>query len=254
MPDGSSQQSQEMACTPHRRRVSARLSGERTTDWGGCVGGAAWLGPAGGVSLLLSGSLITGVFGFGNAMAAGFGAVSQPCNTAPTGISVQDYSLRFTVPPGLMPDPQFDGRSATISVHRVRPVYAHGKCASVPNRAAVLVHGATIPAPPIFDLRHRAPGGGELSTQRALARAGIDTFAPSLLGFGRSTRFPDGLDDPGNASLRPYLPDGSCPYPEGCDRSHLPAFPLDQQGTLILNNPLDGERARPLQQIPLRAR
>ncbi|AJF67049.1 hypothetical protein [Streptomyces vietnamensis] len=77
--------------------------------------------------------------------------------------------------------------------------------------------------------------------QRTLARAGIDTFAPSLLGYGHSTRFRNGLDDPGNASLRPYLPDGSCPYPEGCDRSHLPFFRLDQQGTLLLNNPLDGQ-------------
>ncbi|MFK0256336.1 alpha/beta fold hydrolase [Streptomyces sp. NPDC090445] len=108
--------------------------------------------------------------------------------------------------------------------------------------ASVLIHGATASGPSVFDLRHRAPGGGTLSTQKALARAGIDTFAPSLLGYGRSTRFDNGLNDPGNPSLRPYLPDGSCPHPEGCDRSHLPIFPLDQQGTLLLNNPLDGQR------------
>lgn len=193
--------------------------------------------------LLLSVGLITGTFASGSARAAeGIESAAARCDTTPTGTSVRDYFLHFTVPHGLMPDPQFDGRSAKIQVHRVRPVYAHGKCRKVPSRAAVLVHGRTLPGTPVFDLRRPAPGDGTLSTQRALARAGIDTFAPSLLGYGRSTRFGTGLDDPGNASLRPYLPDGSCPHPEGCDRSHLPFFRLDQQGTLLLNNPLDGER------------
>ncbi|MFF8378238.1 alpha/beta fold hydrolase [Streptomyces sp. NPDC015661] len=193
--------------------------------------------------LLLGVCLITGVFGPGNTVAAaGTGSSARPCDTVPTGTGVQDYFLDFTVPPGLMPDPRFDGRAARIHVHRVRPVYSHGKCSSVPNRAAVMVHGATITGPAVFDVRHRAPGGGSLSAQRALAGAGIDTFAPSLLGFGRSTRFEDGLDDPGNASLRPYLPDCSCPHPEGCDRTEVPFFPLDQQGSLLLNNPLDGQR------------
>jgi pimeloyl-ACP methyl ester carboxylesterase len=176
-------------------------------------------------------------------MAAGsVESAASHCDTAPTGSLAQDYFLHFTVPPGLMPDPQFDGRPARIHVHRVRPVYAHGKCRNVPNRAAVLVQGRTTPGPAQFDLRSPAPGGGQLGLQKRLAGAGIDTFAPSLLGYGRSTRFDDGLNDPGNASLRPYLPDGSCPYPEGCDRTHNPLFQLDQQGTLLLNNPLDGER------------
>lgn len=196
-----------------------------------------------GGRFLLSVCLITGAFGSGSATAAGgLGSSVKRCDTAPTSIAVSDHWLRFTVPPGLMPDPQFDGQPARIQVHRVRPVYAHGKCSSVANRATVLIHGRSFPGPPVFDLRHRAPGGGTLSTQRVLARAGIDTFAPSLLGFGRSTRFNTGLDDPGNASLRPFLPDGSCAHPEGCDRSHIPIFPLDQQGTLLLHNPLDGQR------------
>ncbi|MFD3536392.1 hypothetical protein [Streptomyces sp. NPDC058664] len=90
--------------------------------------------------------------------------------------------------------------------------------------------------------RHPA-SGGELSAQRPLARSGIDTFAPNLLGYGLSTRFEDGLDDPGNAGLRRCGADGSCAHPEGCDRTHNPpAFPLDQQGSLLLANPLDGGR------------
>ncbi|MET7703026.1 hypothetical protein [Streptomyces sp. NPDC005485] len=192
---------------------------------------------------VLSLGLITGAFGPGGAMAAGsVESAASRCDSAPTGSRVQDYFLHFTVPAGLMPDPQFDGRQARIQVHRVRPVYAHGKCRNVPNRAAVLVHGRNLPGTPVFDMRHPAPEGGSLSMQRTLAQAGIDTFAPSLLGYAHSTRFRHGLDDPGNASLRPYLSDGSCPYPEGCDRSHLPFFRLDQQGTLLLNNPLNGQR------------
>jgi hypothetical protein len=76
--------------------------------------------------------------------------------------------------------------------------------------------------------------------QEALAWAGIDTFAPSLLGYGRSTTFEAGLDDPANASLRPY--DGTCQYAEGCDSTPNPVFQLDQQGSDILTNPLGGQR------------
>jgi pimeloyl-ACP methyl ester carboxylesterase len=186
--------------------------------------------------------LIASTFGSGIAAAAGTPPPAARCDRVPTGVSVEDHWLPFTVPAGLMPNPKFDGRPAQIQVHRVRPVYAHGKCPSVPNRAAVLIHGSGVSGTPSFDLRHDAPGGGTLSTQRALARRGIDTFAPSLLGYGLSTRFADGLDDPGNASLRPYLADGSCPHPEGCDRPGTPPNPLDQQGTLLLNNPLSGQR------------
>jgi pimeloyl-ACP methyl ester carboxylesterase len=170
-------------------------------------------------------------------------APGSGCDGAPTGVATHDYWLRFKVPPGLMPDPQFDGLPAKLEVHRVRPVYANGKCPSVPNLAVVLIHGRTVPAPPTFDLQQPAPEGGSLSLQEALARAGIDTFAPSLLGYGRSTRFDQGLNDPANASLRPYLADGTCPYPEGCDRTGNAAInPLDQQGTLLSVNPLAGER------------
>ena len=164
------------------------------------------------------------------------------CDEVPTGVKTSDHWLHFKVPPGLMPDAQFDGRPAKLEVHRVSPVYANGKCQSVPNRAIVLVHGRTVPADPTFDVHHPAPEGGSLSLQESLARAGIDTFAPSLLGYGRSTRFDEGLNDPANASLRPYLADGSCPYPEGCDRTHNPVFQLDQQGSLLSVNPLAGER------------
>ena len=190
--------------------------------------------------LLLAVGLIAGAASSGNLMAT---ATSAPpvCDKVPTAVSTSDYFLDFTVPTGLMPDKQFDGLPAKLQVHRVQPVYANGKCPGGFTKAAVLIHGRTRPGPVAFDLRHPAPGGGNLSVQEGLARAGIDTFAPSLLGYGQSTQFARGLDDPGNASLRPA--DGSCSFPEGCDRTHNPVFALDQQGTLLVPNPLAERRA-----------
>lgn len=184
-------------------------------------------------------------FGFVAACLSSGNAVAAPepgCDDVPTGVRTEDFWLRFSTPPGLMPDVQFDGRPAKLEVHRVSPVYAHGKCPGVPAHAAVLIHGRSVTGAVSFDLRQVSPAGGTLSTQEALARSGIDTFAPSLLGYGRSTGFDEGLKDPGNASLRPYLADGTCPYPEGCDRTHNAVFPLDQQGTLLAVNPLAGQR------------
>jgi pimeloyl-ACP methyl ester carboxylesterase len=171
---------------------------------------------------------------------------AQGCDMEPTGVEASDHWIHFNVPPGRMPDPQFDGKPAKIEVHRVRPVYAHGKCQGVPNRAIVLIHGRTIPGPVAFDTRHPTtedPEGGKISLQEALARAGIDTFAPSLLGYGRSTRFDNGLNDPCNASLPPYNTNGSCSFAEGCDKSfNQVIFPLDQQAKALVVNPLAGQR------------
>jgi pimeloyl-ACP methyl ester carboxylesterase len=172
--------------------------------------------------------------------------LAQGCDMEPTGVETRDYWIHYKVPPGRMPDPQFDGKPAKLEVHRVRPVYAHGKCQGVPNRAIVLIHGRTNPGAVSFDTRHPTaedPEGGKISMQEALARAGIDTFAPSLLGYGRSTRFDNGLNDPCNASLPPYNADGSCSFAEGCDRSSNPGiFPLNQQTSSLGVNPLAGQR------------
>jgi pimeloyl-ACP methyl ester carboxylesterase len=164
----------------------------------------------------------------------------------PTGVETSDYWIRFRMPPGRMPDPQFDGQPAKIQVHRVRPVYKRGKCRGVPNRAIVLIHGRTIPGAESFDTRHPTaedPGGGKFSLQESLAKAGIDTFAPDMLGYGRSTRFDNGLNDPCNASLPAYNADGSCSFAEGCDKSSNPGiFPLNQQTNALAVNPLAGQR------------
>jgi hypothetical protein len=168
-------------------------------------------------------------------------------------VATENYWLDFDVPDGLMPDKQFDGLKARLRVHRIKPVYENGRSPSEPPPAVVLIHGRTVPGPVAFDLREPGSGDGDssyLSVQEALARAGIDTFAPSLLGYGLSTRFDKGLDDPGNASLRPYPPESptSCPYPEGCDRTLIPGI-----------NPLGDEvlrtrgRERPLGWPPFHA-
>jgi pimeloyl-ACP methyl ester carboxylesterase len=160
-----------------------------------------------------------------------------------TGVRIftEDYWLTFDVPPGLMPDSQFDGYPAKLQVHRVYPGNPNGK--SVATHAVVLIHGRSVPGSVVFDLQFTAPDGSDLSVQKALAQAGIDTFAPSLLGYGKSTRFYKGLNDPGNASLREYAGDGTCQFPEGCDRTSNPAiFPPDQQGTMLLVNPLARQR------------
>src|SRR5215217_8651726 len=152
---------------------------------------------------------------------------------AVTSTKTEDYWLPFRVPPGLMPDPQFARRPAMLRVHRVRPEYASGP--PVPPRAVVLIHGRTVPGPVVFDLQ--GPTANlNLSVQKALALAGIDTFAPSLLGYGISTRFDEGLNDPGNASRREYPgPDSPCEHPEGCDRNNPLADinPLNQQSMLL---------------------
>jgi len=201
------------------------------------------------LTVLILGSGVPGTPSITSASGAGSGQSSQAdrgCDREPTGVETSDYFLHFNVPHGLMPDPQFAGKPAKLHVHRVRPVYAHGKCRRIPNRAIVLIHGRTGTGPVDFDLRHPTvenPEGGKLSIQESLARAGIDTFAPSMLGYGRSTRFENGLDDPCNASLPAYNADGSCSFAEGCDKSSNPGiFPLNQQTSALGVNPLAGQR------------
>jgi pimeloyl-ACP methyl ester carboxylesterase len=109
----------------------------------------------------------------------------------------------------------------------------------------VLIHGRTVPGPVVFDLRDPTGGGAlNLSVQKRLAQAGIDTFAPSLLGYGRSTRFREGLNDPGNASLSECPTGGMAPPPEGCDCTLNQIInPYDQQDLLTGGNPLAARRA-----------
>jgi pimeloyl-ACP methyl ester carboxylesterase len=178
----------------------------------------------------------------------------RDCDREPTGVENLKYFINFKVDGKLMPGELFDGEDAYLHVNRVRPVYKRGKCRGVPNRAIVLIHGRTIPGPVSFDTRYPSAEDGDkgkLSLQESLAEAGIDTFAPSLLGYGLSTRFSNGLDHPCNASLPPYKKDDkgneTCDVAEGCDRSSNELiFPLNQQITLLKDNPLDGRQCEHL--------
>lgn len=152
------------------------------------------------------------------------------------GIETSDYKLKFTVPYGTMPDDaNFGGQQASLRVHRVSPTYNLPSCKA--KMAIVLVHGKTLAGSDSFDLQHTTPTGDSLSLQEALARAGIDTFAPDLLGYGLSTRFANGLDDPNNASRS-----------DDKTRSAR-VFPLEQQTRYLGDNqPLqvDGLGVNPL--------
>jgi pimeloyl-ACP methyl ester carboxylesterase len=183
-------------------------------------------------------SIVVGLAVMVGLLAGGTMAGASSCDTVPTGVATEDYFLNFKEPHGLMPDPQFGEIAAKLHVHRVRPVYANGKCSGVATQAAVLIHGRTTPGPVVFDLPGKDSRGNALSVQEGLARAGIDTFAPSLVGYGKSTRF--SLDNPENASL------GPCPTddPAGCDSTENPMInPLNQQEGKLIPNPLAAKTA-----------
>ncbi|HEX5033724.1 MAG TPA: alpha/beta fold hydrolase, partial [bacterium] len=178
-------------------------------------------------------------------------AKAKACNNQPTGVFSEEIFLNVVTEN--LPDDTLNGQQVQMRVHHLGPVYAQGKCPNVHHYAAVLVHGRSAPGSPSFDLRMAPtiedPTGGRLSAQEALAKAGIDSFAPDLLGYGKSWRGP--LDDPCNASLPACVAlnsDGTCPAnapflipptpinPQfcssvavGCDRTRNPVFPLNQQ-------------------------
>src|SRR5262245_25221854 len=106
------------------------------------------------LTVLILRSGFVGTTSSASASDAGSHLSSKPaggCDMEPTDVETSDYFLNFNVRPGLMPDPQFDGKPAQLHVHRVRPVYKHGKCSGVPNRAVVLIHGRTVTGPVIFN-------------------------------------------------------------------------------------------------------
>ena len=70
-----------------------------------------------GFAVMLKVCLIIGAGGSGGTLAAASieGSAQQPgCDEVPTGVATENYWLRFKVPPGLMPDKQFDRRQARL--------------------------------------------------------------------------------------------------------------------------------------------
>ncbi len=132
---------------------------------------------------------------------------------SPIGVKRKDYFLHV-----VSTLPRSFGERAKLDIHRVSPVYEHGWCTHPHGGAAhavILVHGAATDGVTTFDLQYPKPPealhpesdeergrnsrGYEYSLMESLARAGVETFAVNLLGFGFSSRFE--LDDPCSTSL-----------------------------------------------------
>src|SRR5216684_6729110 len=156
---------------------------------------------------------------------------------SPIAVKRKDYFLHV-----VSTLPRSFGERAELDIHRVSPVYKHGRCThleGVATHAVILVHGAATEAVTTFDLRFpgnadardseideeerdRGAMRSEYSLMESLARAGVETFAVNQLGYGFSTRFQ--LDDPCNTSqsdqLRFLVPN---PLEDGiCHRSPDP--------------------------------
>jgi pimeloyl-ACP methyl ester carboxylesterase len=117
--------------------------------------------------------------------------------------------------------PNYFGLPAKIDIHRVRPVYANDACGHQlgPRHSAILLHGRTLDVSPL-DVQYQ-----DYSLMRAMALAGIDSFAFNQLGYGLSSRF--GMDDPCNVSNSQDV--------------SLPGHPGNQQNTFLVPNPLAAE-------------
>jgi pimeloyl-ACP methyl ester carboxylesterase len=134
----------------------------------------------------------------------------------PISVATTDYLLNV-----VSTLPNYFGLPAKIDIHRVRPVYTNDACSHQlgPRHAAILLHGRTLDASG-FDVQYQ-----DYSLMRAMALAGIDSFAFNQLGYGLSSRF--GMDNPCNVS-------------NSRDVS-LPGHPGNQQNTFLVPNPLAAE-------------
>lgn len=83
--------------------------------------------------------------------------------------------------------------TAPIDAGQVVGLHVRRKVGAKPGPAVLFVHGATGPSVPDFDLDFK-----DYNWMATLARAGFDTYAMDLTGYGSSPR--PGMDDPCNAS------------------------------------------------------
>jgi len=93
-----------------------------------------------------------------------------------------------------MTDTTLLNKHARLSIHHVYPICAEARCAHHGRKSIIAVHGRSVDPVTALDLRY-----GNYSLMVALARAGFNVYAPSFVGFGKSSRFM--LDDPCNATL-----------------------------------------------------
>ena len=104
------------------------------------------------------------------------------------GLRVTDYFISHTSNEPFYAQQNLD---PSVTLH-VREVVLPGRERTVAQdgKVLLLIHGYSFPGSAAFDTDH-----GNCSLMRYFARAGWDTFAPDLEGFGQSTR-PLVMDDP----------------------------------------------------------
>ncbi|MBV8912794.1 MAG: hypothetical protein JOZ05_07125, partial [Acetobacteraceae bacterium] len=82
-----------------------------------------------------------------------------------------------------------------IDAGQVVGLHVRHKSGPKPGPVVLFVHGATGPGVPDFDLDYK-----DYNWMAAFGRAGFDTYAIDLTGYGSSPR--PGMDDPCNASAK----------------------------------------------------
>jgi pimeloyl-ACP methyl ester carboxylesterase len=103
-------------------------------------------------------------------------------------ISLDHYVRVKSTAPGMA------GQAAQIYVREVVLAGTVMRGGPAPDRVVLFVHGAGTPAEVAFDVPHE-----DYSWMAYLGRAGFDTFAMDMTGYGRSTR-PPAMNDPCNFS------------------------------------------------------
>jgi hypothetical protein len=99
------------------------------------------------------------------------GGVWKTC--MPIGVETTDYLLDV-----VSTLPNYFGLPAKIDIHRARPLYANDECSHQLGlrQTAILLHGRTLDVS-VFDVQYQ-----DYSLMRAMALAGIDSFAFNQLG------------------------------------------------------------------------
>jgi pimeloyl-ACP methyl ester carboxylesterase len=129
---------------------------------------------------------------------------------APEGLSAREHRVNVvSIAPG------FAGQQAQIYLREVAPAAAAGRGA---RPVVLFVHGAGTPAEVSFDSRRP-----DYSWLDAVARAGFDTFAVDMTGYGRSSR-PPAMNDACNLAKQQQSRFVPALIPAACEPSQATAI------------------------------